>query len=385
MIRADQPTETLLPWLLSGVLLLLTAPAIAPAQPPIGAEIQVNSYTTGNQTQPAIAATASGGFVIAWRSFGSVGDDNSDYCIQARPFDSAGVPISDQFQVNTYTTQRQQYPAVAADDAGNFVVVWENREGAGGDTDYSIQGQRYDSAGTPLGLQFLVNAYTPNSQFVPAVAMAPDGDFIVVWQSSGGFFALDPDVSIQAQRFNSSGATVGGQFQVNTQTLNLQQFPDVAMNSDDSFIVAWASQSSAGTDTSARSIQARRFDSNGIPLGADFQVNTYTTNNQNFPEVAVDADGNFVVVWHSDGSFGTDTDSESVQGQRYAANGRWGRSSRSTPTRCASRTFPKSPWTRAAVSSSPGRTSMRDTFPSRGGATIRSASRRATSSRSAHR
>ena len=41
------------------------------------------------------------------------------------------------------------------------------------------------------------------------------------------------------------------------------------------------------------------------PLGSEFQVNTYTTNSQNNPSVAVDADGDFVVVWESDESAGT--------------------------------------------------------------------------------
>ena len=34
-----------------------------------------------------------------------------------------------------------------------------------------------------------------------------------------------------------------------------------------------------------------------VPLGPEFQVNSYTTNNQWFPSVAADDDGNFVVVW----------------------------------------------------------------------------------------
>ncbi len=36
-----------------------------------------------------------------------------------------------------------------------------------------------------------------------------------------------------------------------------------------------------------------------LPAGAEFQVNTYTTDQQEDPAVAVDADGDFVVVWHS--------------------------------------------------------------------------------------
>jgi len=50
--------------------------------------------------------------------------------------------------------------------------------------------------------------------------------------------------------------------------------------------------------------------------GGEFQVNTYTTSYQENPAVALDAAGDFVVVWGSDGSSGTDSSSYSIQGQR---------------------------------------------------------------------
>src|SRR5438128_2056572 len=96
------------------------------------------------------------------------------------------VPVGGQFQVNTYTPGYQRYPAVTGDGAGNFVVVWESGGSAGSDTDgYSIQGQRYDSAGTPVGGQFQVNTYTTGDQYHPTVAGDGAGNFVVVWDSKG--------------------------------------------------------------------------------------------------------------------------------------------------------------------------------------------------------
>ena len=57
------------------------------------------------------------------------------------------------------------------------------------------------------------------------------------------------------------------------------------------------------------------------PNGSEFQVNTYTTNYQGQPSVASDSDGNFVVVWASGGSAGSDTSGSSIQGQRFDSNG----------------------------------------------------------------
>jgi hypothetical protein len=109
----------------------------------------------------------------------------------------------------------------------------------------------------------------------------------------------------------------GSEFQVNTYTTNDQRFPLVAMDADGDFVVIWASSGSSGTDTNNFSIQGQSYNAAGTAVGSEFQVNTYTTNRQFFPLVAMDADGDFVVAWESLGSGGTDTSSYSIQAQRY--------------------------------------------------------------------
>ena len=83
----------------------------------------------------------------------------------------------------------------------------------------------------------------------------------------------------------------------------------------------WSSAGSSGTDTSTSSIQGQRYASDGSTQGGEFQVNTYTTNGQRAASVAAEADGDFVVVWVSYGSAGTDFSYSSIQGQRYASDG----------------------------------------------------------------
>ena len=87
-----------------------------------GEEFLVNSYTLGSQRLPAVATGASGSFVVVWQS---EDQDGSVYSIQGQHFDSAGNPLGDEFQVNSYTTGSQERPAVTADEQGNFVVVWQ--------------------------------------------------------------------------------------------------------------------------------------------------------------------------------------------------------------------------------------------------------------------
>src|SRR5262245_32674681 len=79
-----------------------------------------------------------------------------------------GAPLGPEFRVNTYTTGNQREESVAADASGNFVVVWRS-EGQDGSL-FGVFGQRYASSGAPLGPEFRVNSYTTNSQYHPSVA-----------------------------------------------------------------------------------------------------------------------------------------------------------------------------------------------------------------------
>ncbi|MGB5341690.1 MAG: hypothetical protein WBP67_06320 [Thermoanaerobaculia bacterium] len=293
----------------------------AQAPDPIGEEFQVNSYTTSWQVYPAVAVEPQGDFVVVWMSDGSYGTDTSGYSIQAQRYGANGAPVGGEFQVNAYTTNFQGTPAVAVEPQGDFVVVWESDGSYGTDTSSSsIQGQLYGANGAPVGDQFQVNTYTTSSQRRPAVAADAQGGFVVVWRSNGSHGTDTSDWSIQGQRYDSGGAPVGGEFQVNAYTTSSQLNPSVAVEPQGDFVVVWTSYGSYGTDSSGESIQGQRYDSGGAPMGGQFQVNAYTTTSQRRPAVAVGADGDFVVVWDSGGSFGTDNSSRSIQGQRFSVS-----------------------------------------------------------------
>jgi hypothetical protein len=306
-------------------LILLGLPAGSQTVVPVGVQGQVNTYTINDQFLPVVGFDGNGNFVVVWQSYGSAGTDKTDLSIQGRVFDSNGVPALLDTQVNTYATGDQRAPEVGVDDAGNFVVVWSSDGSPGDDDSYqSIQGQRYGSNGQPFGDQFQINTYTRGDQRRPAVGMSPEGAFVVVWQSYGPFDTSNWDHDIQGQRYDSDGFPVGGEFQVNSATTfsHYQYDPAVGMNAEGAFVVVWKSMGSYGSDDSATSIQGRIFNSAGLPAGLDSQVNTYTTLFQRSPEVDVGGDGSFAVVWDSYGSDGTDSGSSySIQGRIYNSIG----------------------------------------------------------------
>jgi hypothetical protein len=147
---------------------------------PVGIEFVVNTYTTGDQDDPAIAVDASGDFVVVWTSGGQDGDAKGVF---GQRYNALGARAGGEFQVNTHTTADQQNPAVAIDGSGDFVVAWESagQDGSG----VGVFGRRYDSAGSPQGSELQINAYTTSDQAAPAVAAQKLGDFIVTWESAG--------------------------------------------------------------------------------------------------------------------------------------------------------------------------------------------------------
>ncbi len=307
-------------------MMTLAGGALALAPPlPLGEQFQVNTYTTSEQWHPAVAADADGNFVLVWESAGS--DTDTDHTsILGQLYAADGSAIGGEFQVNTYTTGYQDYPAVGMASDGAFVVVWESggQFGAPGpDGDGSgIAGRRYGSDGSAIGAEFQVNSHTPSRQTRPAVAMRANGGFVAVWESNGSTHTDFSQKSVQGQLYASDGSTVDGQFQVNTYTTLDQEWPAVAVDAEGDFVVLWESQGSDDPDT-YECIQAQRYASDATPVGGEFQVNSYTglSSQQLRPDVAAAPDGHFLAVWHSDASTGTDQDSYSIQGQLYASNG----------------------------------------------------------------
>jgi hypothetical protein len=295
---------------------------------PRGAEFPANTKTAGAQLHAAVAADAAGNFVVVWASYpayyGTSGGDGNGSGVFGQRFDAAGVPLGAEFQVNTYTTGFQTSPRVTAEPTGSFVVVWESLGGVDAQDGQStgVFGQRFDRQGVPLGAEFQVNSYTTGSQFSPEVSMDPTGSFVVVWESSTFPIGQDGNQSgVFGQRFDVTGARVGGEFQANTYTTGSQQRPAVALDAGGSFTVVWESfDFPAGQDGDRSGVFGQHFASTGDPIGEEFQVNSYTTGAQGDPHVASDHHGNFVVVWSSGGYRGNqDGDRSGVFAQRLHA------------------------------------------------------------------
>jgi len=271
----------------------------------LGDELQLNTTTLNNQSKPSIASDKDGNFIAVWESLNQDGSGNGIY---AQRFDNFGKPLGVEFRVNTETSSDQQNPSVSMNSNGNFVIAWEslNQDGSAN----GVYAQRFDSSGNTLGSEFRANTFTTNSQENPSVALSDNGNFVIAWQS------LVQDISgygVYAQRFDNNGNMMGSEFEVDGNTVNNQDSPAVAIDSVGNFVITWS-----GEDFSTYDIFYKRYAADGSTIGAESLVNGSTFNAQMNPSIAMNYMGDFVITWQSNNQ---DGDGYGIYAKRYNKSG----------------------------------------------------------------
>ncbi len=279
-----------------------------------GAEFRVNTFTTGNQSSIDVSTgynnpvskhsdmDANGNFVVTWQSKNQAGA-TSGYDIYAQRYNAAGVAQGSEFLVNTFTTGKQINSSVAMDPDGDFVIAWQSDQLAYSLTD--IYAQRYNAAGEAQSGEFMVNTRTISSQTAPAVAMDNSGNFIVAWNSNNQAAAKSYE-DVYLKRYNAAGTVVAEEVLVNNYTTNNQQVTAAAMDPNGNYVVTWQSfgQNAAYSNLD---IYAKRYNAAGVAQGTSFLVNTATTyNTQSYASVDMDANGDFVIAWQSNNQLAFD-------------------------------------------------------------------------------
>ncbi len=261
----------------------------------MGAVLQLNSYTAGNQSQQyynkSLAALPDGGFIAVWHSIGGPGSgqDGSLGGIFCQRLDTVGAPVGGEIQVNAFTAGLQITPSVATFADGGFVVVWQSAGQAS--SDYDIYARVFGAKGVAVGGETLVHDVFQPNQGAANVIVLESGDFVVAWSGRG---RDGSDVGMFGQLHNSTGVPIGDNFQINTFSIGEQSRVTLSALKDGGFIAAWES---AGQDGSGLGIYAQRYDSSASAVGSEFHVSTTTAGHQDWSSSAALADGGFVIVW----------------------------------------------------------------------------------------
>jgi hypothetical protein len=114
---------------------------------------------------------------------------------------------------------------------------------------------------------------------------------MVVWSNLG---QDGSGYGVYAQRYAANGDPSGGEFRVNSYTTDWQYSPAVAMDAAGDTIVTWESMFQDGH---LDGIYAQRYDHTGAASGGELNIASYSTGGHAEPAVAMDADGDFVAAW----------------------------------------------------------------------------------------
>jgi hypothetical protein len=227
--------------------------------------------------------------------------DTARYILAAAAIVSSA---SGDFPVNVRTSLNQANPAIAADSNGNFVVVWQSYYSGKSN---EIMGRLFSKEGEVLNDEFKINQAEEGNQKNAAVAMDGKGSFVAAWRSED----LNDEFWIFARRFDANGVGLN-EFRVSDEPNG--RSPAVALRDDGSFVIVWEWQE-YWDPFEVRSIMFRLYDANDIPAASGNVNLLYDCRN---PDVGMDEDGEFVVVWMQDDIYHS---SNVIMARRYNNDG----------------------------------------------------------------
>ena len=235
--------------------------------------------------------------------------DLSNTNIKAQVYNADGLKLGGEILVNSTTVGFQGWgdtsPISALNDGG-FIITYQSPDPSG----VGQFGQKFDSQGAKIGAEFNINSTNLNDQINASVSAFDDGGFVSTWVSS------DSDGwGVFAQIFDEDGNKQGSEFQVNSSTYLSQWRPSVATLSNRTFVVTWES---GGQDGDGDGIFGQIYNADGSQKGSEFQINSTTDLDQKEPTVKRLENDNFVVVWNTHNAL---TGEDTVSGQIFNHDG----------------------------------------------------------------
>jgi hypothetical protein len=219
------------------------------------------------QGAPAAAAGPGGRTLAVWldgREGGNVFGATFD--VYGQWLDGAGNPIGSNFKINGTTGPANcASPTVAADSTLGYVVAWIDRRGAPGDPG-DVFAQRFDLTGAPVGGNVRVNDDPAGKDQRVVYASSGPGAAILVWEDYRG--NLGSDANVEGALVPYGAGAPGVNFRVNSDLGGRQGTPAAVWDGRDAFIGAWEDGRNGVPD-----IFAISFLPDGTRRGSDTQLN----------------------------------------------------------------------------------------------------------------
>jgi parallel beta-helix repeat protein len=296
-VAMNSAGETIATWVEDIGTTTIFACRFAPDGTPLSSFIVTNDFTA---SKPALAISDSGAFIIAWQKFNAF----NGYDINAQLFNASAQPVNGLIGANTNISGNQLRPAVAM--RGDVAVVAWHDENT--DT-IALRCFKLDGLTLFFGNEVQASGITGASQRnAPDVSIDASNLIIVAWQAEESA-TLHTYYSVFQRGFASVADPylVKAESRVNPDTPQAQSLPKVALADNGQFVVVQQSANQL-PDGAGWGIFARSFAANATALGTTETAVNVVASNQDFslsnqfaPAVAWrNAAYNIVTAWTTD-------------------------------------------------------------------------------------
>jgi Ca2+-binding RTX toxin-like protein len=210
---------------------------------PFGAAVQIASDFASYSNRPVEFTALSGGrYAFAYPVITGNGQDFGNITVRIMEADGTmGAPIS----VSTTTAGRQLEARIATNGTNMFVTWWDEPTG-------DVRAQMLTLNGQRIGNEFLVQSSNEGYAGRPNIQTLPNGNYVVVWETDGGAGADTQGLSARARLFNSAGTPLGNEFVVNETTNGNQGAPNIDVLANGSFIISYWTSETGSSSTGFR-------------------------------------------------------------------------------------------------------------------------------------
>lgn len=244
---------------------------------------------------------------IVWQAF-----DGSRFAVHSRAFSPQAYPLTSEVIVRGEDNDAVG-PALGVSGSSRWTLGWESlsREFTNSLNSFAQVFDGNQPVAPPVALNTPVQGGTFGPPFIAA---SPLGDSVLVLNEAVNDQTYG---DIWARTFSRDGRTLGTRVRVAREGAQYAYPCGVGMDAEGRFAVAWSQGDSIPEGSS--NVYARRFGADGAPLGEPFLVPTVNAFAQYDCDLAMNRDGDFVVVWrHYDG---TDDNLDDLYLRAYRADG----------------------------------------------------------------
>jgi Ca2+-binding RTX toxin-like protein len=251
-------------------------------------DVIVNSTTDGAQFLPTATTLAGGRVLVTWITGDSDPGNGYPYDVRGRILDANGIPVAQDFIVNTDIPGNESDTNVLALPDGRALVTWTTLPP--NSTETSLFGRFINSDGSISAPQFSLLPLFERNHSDPSLTVLANGWIMMAWTAQEPDF----DSNIYVRVVTAEGAVIGPGQIVNSNLAGSQINPAVTALPDGRALIVWEN---IDPETNTHEIYGRLVQASGTPLGADFLINSSIGLEERAPDLVTLPDGRVVATW----------------------------------------------------------------------------------------